>query len=201
MSRASWPIAMRRDHVVHGGAHGIGAGVAEGLAPADDAGVGLDPHQQDVVGRPGAQAFALVTAAEGVRHLHRMRVDTRDLHSILPLLLMSASSFSACARSASRLEVKRGSPAGAVASRCAARLRRQRRRLGLLFRHLDFGLGEVGAAVVGLEEVDVPMEAAVGPGVAQPSAGSRGAATTAARNRSALISVSISTTWPSTGRL
>src|SRR4029450_10224405 len=110
------------DHVVHGGAYGVGAGIAEGLAPADDAIVGFDPHQQDVVGRPGAQAFALVTAAEGVRHLHRMRVDTRDLHSILPLLLMSAKSFSACARSASRLEAKRGSPAGAVASRWSARL-------------------------------------------------------------------------------
>ena len=36
----------------------------------------------------------------------------------------------------------------------------------VVFRHLDFGLGEVGAALVGLEEVDVPMEAAVAPRVA-----------------------------------
>src|SRR4029450_12646158 len=93
-----------RDHVVYGGAHGVGAGVAEGLAPADDAAVGLDAHQQDVVGRPGAQALALMITTEGVRHLHRMRVDTRDLHSILPLLLMSAKSFSACSWLASRLE-------------------------------------------------------------------------------------------------
>src|SRR4029453_18268255 len=110
------------DPVVQGGAHGVGAGIAEGLAPADDAVVGFDPHQKDVVGRPGTQPFALVTAAEGVRHLHRMRVDTRDLHSILPLLLMSAKTFSAGARSPTRLEAKRGSPAGAVASRWSARL-------------------------------------------------------------------------------
>src|SRR4029453_13973765 len=109
-----------RDHVVAGGPHGVGAGIAEGLAPADDAVVGFDPHQKDVVGRPGTQAFALVTAAEGVRHLHRMRVDTRDLHSILPLLLMSAKSFSAWAWSARRLEAKRGSPAGAFARRGSA---------------------------------------------------------------------------------
>ncbi len=104
------------DHVVQGRAHGIGAGIAERFAPADDARVRLDPHQQGV--DHDRHALALVTAAEGVRHLHRMRVDTRDLHSILPLLLMSASSFSACAWSASRLEVKRWSPAGAIASRC-----------------------------------------------------------------------------------
>src|SRR5215217_5378094 len=44
---------------------------------------------------------------------------------------------------------------------------RQRRRLGLLLRHLHFGLGEVGPVVVGLEEVDVPVEGTVGPRVAQ----------------------------------
>src|ERR1700730_1737023 len=43
--------------------------------------------------------------------------------------------------------------------------RRQGRRRLVVFRHLDFGLGEVGAAVIGLEEIDVPMEAAVGPGI------------------------------------
>ena len=110
----------RRDHVVQGRAHGIGAGIAERFAPADDARVRLDPHQQDVVCRPGAQALALVTAAEGVRHLDRMAVDARDLHSIFPFVRISASMRSACARSASRFEVKRRSPAGASASRCPA---------------------------------------------------------------------------------
>ena len=86
----------------------------------------------------------------------------------LPFVRMSASSRSACARSASRLEVKRGSP--------ARRQRQQVRARGCggsgggtvsLFRHLDLGQGEIGPAVVGLEEIDVPVEAAVGPRVAR----------------------------------
>jgi hypothetical protein len=104
-------------HVVQGGANGIGAGVAERLAPADDAGIGFHSYEQDVVGRPGAQTFTLMTAAESVRHLYRLRVDARDLHSTLPFLLMSASKLSAWGRSASRLDAKRGSPAGTPASR------------------------------------------------------------------------------------
>ena len=36
-----------------------------------------------------------------------------------------------------------------------------------MLRHLDLGQREIGAAVVGLEEIDVPVEATVGPGVAR----------------------------------
>ena len=81
-----------RHHVVERGLHRISTAVAEGLTPADQAGVGLDPHQQDIVGRPGTQAFAFMAAPEGVRHLDRLAVDARDLHSMRPLRLMSASS-------------------------------------------------------------------------------------------------------------
>jgi hypothetical protein len=86
----------RRHHVVQRRGDGVAAAVAEGLAPADDAGVGLDPHQQDVVGRPVAAAIARRVAAEGERHLDRVAVYARDLHATLPVRLISARSFSAC---------------------------------------------------------------------------------------------------------
>src|ERR1700722_10473664 len=49
----------------------------------------------------------------------------------------------------------------------AGQPRWQRRRRGVLFRHLDFGLGEIGAAGIGLEEIDIPVKPAAGPRVAR----------------------------------
>ena len=94
MSRASWPIAIGAIMLCSGRAHGVGAAVAEGLAPADDAGVGLDLDQQDVVGRPVAPAVARRTAAEGERHLDRM-LSMRAIFTPPPLR-------SACRRAAAR---------------------------------------------------------------------------------------------------
>src|SRR5262245_10793563 len=107
----------RSDHVMQRRPYGVRAGIAKRLAPADQASIGLHANQQDVVGRPGAKTFTLVTAAEGVGDLDRLAVDARDLHAFSPFSRISANSRSACARSASRLDVKRGSPAGAVARR------------------------------------------------------------------------------------
>src|SRR5260370_4334738 len=49
----------------------------------------------------------------------------------------------------------------------AGEARRNRWRLALMLGHLDLGQRKVGAAIAGLEEIDVPMEAAVGPRVAR----------------------------------
>jgi len=63
-----------------------------------------------------------------------------------------------------------GGEARVVARRQQQHVRRQhRRRLRwdrVLLRHLDLGQREIGAPVVGLEEVDIPVEAAVRPRVA-----------------------------------
>ena len=42
----------------------------------------------------------------------------------------------------------------------------RRRRLGILFRHLDFGHGKVGRPIFAPEEVDIPVATTLAPGIA-----------------------------------
>src|SRR5260221_7211590 len=111
----------RSYHEMDRALHRVGAVVAERLAPAGDAGVGLELDQQDVVGRASTRSRTARRLSEGEWYLDDDAVDLRDLHDTDPFSRISASSRSACVWSASRLEVKRGSPSGAGPSRWLAR--------------------------------------------------------------------------------
>ncbi len=74
----------RRHHVVDGSAYRTLAIVAEGVAPADEAVLGLDAHQQrlEPAPVPPAPALGLGRALEG--DLERNRLDAHDLHGGVP---------------------------------------------------------------------------------------------------------------------
>ena len=65
-------------HVGHGGTHGAAAIVAEGLAKAGDARVGLDPHDDHVEALPGSAAPARGPAAVAERDGDGNGVDAGD---------------------------------------------------------------------------------------------------------------------------
>ena len=85
----------RRHHRVDRALYRVGAVVAERVAPARDAVVGLHLDHQDIVGRSGARRDAACRLTEGEGHLDVDGFYFRDLHAAFPFSLTAASNCSA----------------------------------------------------------------------------------------------------------
>ena len=204
MSRASWPIAIGRDHVVH--ARRAPRRCSRSRRPRPS-------RRCRCRSRPAPAGCCWSSSCAGLRPCGSPPkvygtltecVSIRAIFMLDPPLALDVGQQLLGMRLVGQPLGGETRIAGAApaASRCGRQAGRRRRRLGLAppaSRPRPARSRSRPSSV--LKKSTSQWKGPSRPGIAQPSAGSRGAASTAARNRPALISVSISTIWPSTGRL